>query len=116
MRALHYSYRTEQVYLHWIRFFIRYHNKRHPREMGQHEVEGFLTFLATKRHVSASTQNQALSALLFLYQKVLGMDTGWIDGVVRVRKEFTPESTLSDCTAGSLFRQLPEIIGRGERI
>ncbi len=86
IRALHYSYRTEQVYLYWIRFFIRYHNKRHPREMGKHEVEGFLTFLATKRQVSASTQNQALSALLFLYQKVLGMDIGWVDGVVRAKR------------------------------
>jgi site-specific recombinase XerD len=86
LRALHYSYRTEQAYVYWIRYFILYHEKRHPREMGKPEVEHFLTFLAAKRKVSASTQNQALSALLFLYKQVLAIEIGWIEDVVRAKR------------------------------
>lgn len=63
----HYSHRTEESYVHWIKHYILFHNKRHPREMGSAEIEAFLTHLATNEHVAASTQNQALSALLFLY-------------------------------------------------
>ena len=70
-RKLHYSYRTEQAYCDWIKRYIWFHNKRHPREMGAAEVEAFLSHLATDRGVSASTQNQALCALLFLYRKAL---------------------------------------------
>ena len=66
IRRLHYSIRTEDVYVYWVRFFNRSHGLRHPREMGASEVEVFLTHLAVKRRVSASTQNQALSAILFL--------------------------------------------------
>src|SRR6266853_1259182 len=68
MRLRHYSLRTEQTYLAWIRQFILFHGKRHPKEMGEVEVSAFLTHLAADRHVAASTQNQALSALLFLYR------------------------------------------------
>jgi hypothetical protein len=71
LRTLHYSYRTEQQYLQWVRRFILFHDKRHPRAMGAPEVEAFLTHLAVTRKVSAATRNQALAALLFLYQKVL---------------------------------------------
>lgn len=84
--TLHYSYRTEQAYVYWIRYFIRYSGTRHPREMGKIEVERFLTALAVERRVSASTQNQALSAVLFLYQKVLGIDIGWLDDAVRAKR------------------------------
>lgn len=86
LRTLHYSYRTEQAYVYWIRYFIRFFGTRHPREMGKKEVERFLTALAVERKVSASTQNQALSALLFLYQKVLEIDIVWIDDVVRAKR------------------------------
>lgn len=72
-RYLHYSLRTEKAYLYWIRFFIRWHGLRHPRDLGSPEVESFLTMLATQRHVSMSTHNQALSAILFLYRQVLGL-------------------------------------------
>jgi hypothetical protein len=72
LRTLHYSCRTENQYVHWIRRNILFHRKRHPAEMNAHEVEAFLTHLAVDRRVSAGTQNQALSALLLLYQKVLG--------------------------------------------
>ncbi|MFQ3632430.1 phage integrase N-terminal SAM-like domain-containing protein, partial [Roseiflexus sp.] len=74
LRAKHYSYRTEEAYIDWIRRFILFHNKRHPAEMGTPEIQAFLTYLATERNVSASTQNQALAALLFLYREVLHKD------------------------------------------
>jgi integron integrase len=74
MRTRHYAARTEQAYVDWIRRYILFHNKRHPVHMGQAELEAFLTYLAVDRDVSASTQNQALSALLFLYREVLGKD------------------------------------------
>lgn len=82
-RLRHYSLRTEEAYVHWIRRFILFHGKRHPLEMGADEINAFLTHLAVDGHVSASTQNQAFSALLFLYQKVLEVDPGRIAGVVR---------------------------------
>ena len=72
MRSRHYSRRTEKSYWYWIRWFIRFHDMRHPALMGAGEVTAFLSWLATERDVAAATQNQALSALLFLYQKVLG--------------------------------------------
>ena len=71
IRTRHYSYRTEEAYLHWIRQYILFHGKRHPTELGAAEVSAFLTHLAVKRQVAASTQNQALAALLFLYKNVL---------------------------------------------
>jgi site-specific recombinase XerD len=83
LRTLHYSYRTKQQYLQWVRRYILFHQKRHPREMGAPEVEAFLSHLAVVRKVSASTQNQALAALLFLYQKVLAVDLPWLRDVVR---------------------------------
>lgn len=67
IRCKHYSIRTEQAYIEWIRKFIFYHGKRHPAEMGENEISDFLTYLAVKRRVAASTQNQALSAIVFLY-------------------------------------------------
>lgn len=83
IRYVHYSLNTERVYLYWVRFFVRWHQLRHPRDMGAPEVEAFLTMLATERRVSASTHNQALSALLFLYKEVLGMELPWMDGIQR---------------------------------
>lgn len=74
IRYKHYSLRTEDVYVYWIRFFIRFHDRRHPREMGAPEVETFLSYLASERKVSASTHRQALSAILFLYKVVLQQD------------------------------------------
>jgi integron integrase len=82
-RYLHYSLRTEKAYAYWIRFFIRWHAMKHPRDMGATEVEAFLTMLASQRQVSSSTHNQALSALLFLYREVVGVDLPWMDSVKR---------------------------------
>lgn len=86
IRRKHYSYRTEMAYLHWIRRYILFHDRRHPLEMGEAEVAAFLTHLAVDRTVSASTQNQALSAVLFLYKQVLECDIGLVQGVTRAKR------------------------------
>lgn len=86
IRLKHYSIRTERVYCEWVKRFIRFHQYRHPQEMGAQEIEAFLTELAVARNVSASTQNQALSALLFLYKEVLSIDLPWLADVVRAKK------------------------------
>src|SRR5437773_4771922 len=86
IRRKHLSIRTEQAYVDWIRRFILFHNKRHPAEMGEQELTEFLTHLARDVHVAASTQNQALSALLFLYKEVLRQQIGWLSNVQRAKR------------------------------
>lgn len=82
----HYSKRTNEAYWHWIKRFVLWSGKRHPGEMGQTEVGQFLTWLASDQKVSASTQRQALAAVLFLYKQVLGIDIGWVEGIVRAKQ------------------------------
>lgn len=82
----HYSRRTFDAYWHWIKRFVLWSGKRHPRDMGQAEVGAFLTWLAADQRVSASTQRQALAGILFLYQKVLGIEIGWVDSIVRAKQ------------------------------
>src|SRR5262245_4582259 len=94
VRAKHFSYRTEQCYVHWIERYIRFHGIKHPDTMGAAEVEAFLTDLAVNGRVSASTQNQALAALLFLYQNVLGRDLGQLSAV-RARRPVRVPVVLS---------------------
>ena len=86
IRIRHYSIRTEEAYVHWVKAFIRFHGLRHPREMGAREVTTFLSHLATGRDVAAATQQQALSGLLFLYRNVLEVDLPWLDELVRPKK------------------------------
>ncbi len=86
IRAKHYSYRTEQAYVGWVRRFVLFHDKTHPDQLGGPEIERFLTYLAVERSVSASTQNQALGALLFLYREVLELPIPWLDNVIRARR------------------------------
>ncbi len=86
IRLRHYSYKTEESYLGWIRRYILFHGKRHPRELGAAEVTVFLSDLATRGQVAASTQNQALAAILFLYRHVLELDLPWLDDVVRAKR------------------------------
>jgi len=100
-RVRHLALSTEHAYVNWIRRFVLFHHVRHPLEMGAKEVGDFLTHLAVDGHVAASTQNQALSALLFLYREVLERDFGWLDDVVRAKKPkrlpvvFTPEEAMA---------------------
>jgi integron integrase len=86
IRTRHYSYRTEKAYVHWVKRFLLFHKKRHPSEMGEGEIAAFLSSLASESQVSASTQNQALNALLFLYHEVLAKDRGYVKGVVRAKR------------------------------
>jgi integron integrase len=87
-RYLHYSLRTEEAYVHWVRAYVRFHGcARHPREMGAADVEAFLTWLAAERQVAVATHQQALSALLFLYLKVLGMDVPWLQQIGRPQRK-----------------------------
>lgn len=106
LRAKHYSYRTEQQYVAWIRRFILHNDKRHPRELAAPEVEAFLTHLAVGRRVSASTQNQALSAILFLYRHVLGIDLPWLDNVVRARRPARLPVVLSEREVEQMLHHL----------
>ncbi len=85
LRTRHYSIRTEATYIDWARRFILFHGKRHPQDMGGAEVEAFLTHLAVDRHVSASTQNQAKAAILYLYKQVLQIELPWLDEVVQAK-------------------------------
>jgi len=86
IRYKHYSIRTEETYCGWIRRFILFHGKRHPREMCAAEIEQFLTHLATVGNVAAATQNLALSAILFLYREVLEIELPWLDNIVPARR------------------------------
>ena len=86
MRTQHYNYRTEKAYIEWILRYIRFHNIKHPAEMGAAEVQAFLSHLAVDRNVSASTQNQALCAVLFLYKKVLNVDLPWLEKFTPAKK------------------------------
>ncbi len=106
LRVKHYSLRTEEAYLHWVRRFIYFHAKRHPREMGGPEVESFLSHLATEGRVAPSTQNQALAALLFLYREVLQKDLPWMDGVVRAKRTAHVPVVLTENEVRALLAQL----------
>ena len=108
IRVKHYSIRTEQQYVQWVRRFIVFHGKRHPRDMGVAEVEAFLTHLAVDGLVSASTQNQALSALLFLYKEVLGVNLPWLADVTRAK---TPQRLPVVLTQDEVRRVLVQMDG-----
>jgi integrase len=111
LRSLHYSIRTEQVYVDWVRRFILYHGKRHPLEMGATQVESFLTHLAVERNVSAGTQNQARSALLFLYREVLGVELPWLITVVSAKTSRRLPVVLTEREVRLLLLQLSGVNG-----
>jgi integron integrase len=106
VRMKHYSRRTEQAYVHWIRRFIVFHHKKHPSTMGASEIGAFLSWLAVQRRVSASTQNQALSAVLFLYRDVLEMEVGAIEQVPRARVPSRLPIVLSRDEVGRLMEHV----------
>jgi integron integrase len=103
LRYMHYSLLTERAYVYWVRFFVRYSDLRHPREMGKIEVEAFLSMLATQRKVSVSTHRQALSALLFLYKEVLGQDLPWMVEIGRPVPTRRIPTVLTVAEVGSLL-------------
>ncbi|HTQ76658.1 MAG TPA: integron integrase [Burkholderiales bacterium] len=123
IRSRNYSRRTEQSYWYWIRRFIFFHGKRHPGEMGAPEVTAFLSWLATERNVAAATQNQALSALLFLYKHVLGKELPWMNDVVHAKRPvrlpvvLTREEVarLLDCMSGGAKLMAGLLYGAGLR-
>jgi integron integrase len=106
IRAKHYSIRTEEAYLDWIKRFIIYHNKRHPGEMGEPEVSQFLSHLAVDKQVAASTQNQAMSAILFLYKEVLNQPLAWLDKIVHAKQPDRLPVVLTKAEVGALLNQL----------
>lgn len=106
IRVRHYSIRTEEAYVGWIKRYIFFHGKRHPADMGQEEITAFLSSLAVERNVAASTQNQALAALLFLYREVLGSDPGWLDDIVRAKRPERLPVVLVREEVGRLMREL----------
>jgi integron integrase len=124
IRVRHYSIRTEEAYVDWVRRFILFHHKRHPADMGADEVGVFLSYLATERQVAASTQNQAKSALLFLYQKVLGVELPWLDEVIAAKPSkrlpvvLTPTEVrrLLDGTSGTMNLIVSLLYGTGMRL
>lgn len=108
IRRRHYSRRTEEAYIHWTKRFIYFSGKRHPSQLGEPEVTAFLNHLATERNVAASTQNQALSALLFLYKEALGEELDWLDGLVRAKR---PQRVPVVLTRGEVDRILAALDG-----
>ena len=108
IRVNHYSIRTEKTYWYWIRYFLRYHQMRHPLEMGPAEVSAFLTWLAVSRHVTAATQNQALNALVFLYGKVLDRPLGDIGDTVRAKRPARIPTVLTHGEATQIIALLQE--------
>jgi integron integrase len=109
IRTLHYSRRTEQAYWHWVKWFVLWSGKRHPLEMGAPEVSAFLTWLATERQVSASTQRQALAALLFLYQKVLQVEIPWVENIVHAKQ---PQRLPVVLTKAEVAKLWPHVSGK----
>lgn len=109
VRLRHYSLRTEQAYVGWIRRFVHANGRRHPRELGAAEVESFLSALATAGRVAAGTQNQALSALLFLYREVLRVELPWMESLVRAKR---PQRVPTVLSRGEVRRLLAALDGR----
>jgi integron integrase len=106
LRLRRYSLKTERNYIHWVIRFIRFHGMKHPQDMGPAEVTGFLNHLANARQVAASTQNQALSALLFLYREVLAIELPWLDGLVRAKSAKRLPTVLTQVEVRSILAHL----------
>jgi len=106
VRRRHYSYRTEESYLHWIKRFVLFTGRRHPRELGAAEVTAFLNHLVAQRHVAAATQNQALAALLFLYKEVLAQPLPWLESIEHAKRPVRRPTVLTQIEAQRLLAQL----------
>ncbi len=111
IRVLHYSRSTEKTYIHWILAFIRFHGRRHPRDMGAVEVEAYLSHLATARDVAAGTQNQTMHAILFLYKQVLGIELPWLDGITRAKPSKRLPTVLTQAETRALLANVNGLPG-----
>jgi site-specific recombinase XerD len=114
VRYMHYSLKTEKAYIYWVRFFVRWSaaqpgGMRHPRDMGAQDVEAFLSMMANERKVSASTHNQALSAVLFLYREVLNIDLPWLNNIGRPHQTKRIPSVLTKDEVAGLLAQMEGI-------
>ena len=109
LRANHYSLKTEESYISWIKQFIIFNNKRHPSELGKEEIQKFINYLAVERHVSSSTQNQALQAILYLYKKIIKQEIGWISEVKNVKRIKHLPVVFSRNEAASIIKNLEGI-------
>jgi site-specific recombinase XerD len=111
IRTRHLAYRTGQAYLHWMRRYVRFHDRRHPRDMGPPEVEAFLTHLAVEARIAASTLNKALHALLFLYRHVLHIELPWLENVTRASRPKRLPVVLSVAEVRTVLAQLDGTCG-----
>jgi integron integrase len=116
VRFRHYSRRTEDAYVYWVRRYVVYHGKRHPREMGPEQVAAFLSSLANDRHVAPATQNQALAALLFLYKEVLRIDLPWLHTIARAKRERRIPVVLTRAEAHALLGEISGVHGLMARL
>ncbi len=115
IRGRHYSYRTEQAYVYWTKRYILHHHKRHPKDMVAKEIKEFLAYLSVNKHVSASTQNQAFSALIFLYREFLKVDPERIEGVIRSKRPKRIPTVLSREEVQAIFSSMegvPQLIAK----
>jgi len=113
LRTLHYSRRTEESYVNWVKRFILFHNKTHPEKLGKDDIRKFLNYLAVDRNVSASTQNQALQGILFLYKEIIHKDVGWIDDIKRPTKPKHIPVVFTKAEAHSIIQNmegLPKLV------
>ncbi len=108
-RTEHYAYRMEETYTKWIKRFFRFFGNQHPRKLGASEIQRFLTYLATDLHVSTSSQNQAPSAILFLYEKVLGIDLPWMDDIIRAKRPTRVSIVLTRAEVARLLAVLNDV-------
>ncbi|MGK9475172.1 integron integrase [Melioribacter sp. OK-6-Me] len=106
MRTAHYSRKTETAYTNWIKRFIYFHNKRHPKDMGAEEIKAFINNLATNHHVSSATQNQALQGILYLYKNILNKDVGWIENIKRSTRVKHLPVVLSKREVANVFKNI----------
>lgn len=106
IRVKHYSIRTEKAYIYWIKSYLQFYSLQHPRQLNAEQIEAYLTHLAVNRKVSASTQNQALSALLFLYREVLEIELPYLDGVTRAKRSTRVPVVFTPGEAASVIQKL----------
>jgi len=111
IRVKHYAYATEKTYSHWIKAFIHFHHLRHPQDMGAAEVEAYLSHLATARGVAASTQNQAMHAILFLYKEVLGVELPWLNGITHAKPSKRLPTVLTQTEVQALLKHASGLPG-----